>query len=261
MEVAISDMRDSSPSDLPLQAEPGTPLFVQLRDVLRSAILAGKLAGGERLPSEAALIRQYGVSRVTVRQALSDLQSQGLITTVNGKGSYVTRPDGSTANRSYVGILSSLRREGHQAAGKVLSHRNVKAAEDVARALRVPPGTTVGCIRILRYRDGRPFIIGANYLSVEMAERLAAEDLTVIDVAAALEARLGIRIGDVRMHAKAVAADAKTAKLLDYPLGAPILRVRSTAYSYDREPITYGDALCHGELCDLRFNFSGWRKS
>ncbi|MBP6813931.1 MAG: GntR family transcriptional regulator, partial [Burkholderiaceae bacterium] len=87
---------------------PHTPLFAQVREHLRRSILEGTLAPGDRLPSESALIDQHGVSRITVRQALADLQSAGLIDTVNGKGSFVTRPDHPTTLGPLVGILETM---------------------------------------------------------------------------------------------------------------------------------------------------------
>ena len=78
---------------MPLVADPDhgipQPLYAQIKEALRSRILEGHYKAHEQLPSESELIAAYGVSRITVRQALSDLQNEGLIFRVHGKGSFV----------------------------------------------------------------------------------------------------------------------------------------------------------------------------
>jgi GntR family transcriptional regulator len=130
-------MADASPRSAGPPAAGQSPLFVQVRDALRADILDGALGPGERLPSESALIERFGVSRITVRQALAELQSSGLVQTVNGKGSYVTRPGRGVAQGPLVGVLEAMRKRGHRARGRLLSHRVVKASRAVARHSRL----------------------------------------------------------------------------------------------------------------------------
>ena len=81
-------------------ADSPSPLFAQVRDSLKASIVSGTLAPGAKLPSEAELEQRFGVSRVTVRQALSDLQKQAIIEKVNGKGSFVSALSEATSVRS-----------------------------------------------------------------------------------------------------------------------------------------------------------------
>ena len=70
---------------------PTPSLFKRIESDLRQRILSNELAPGEKLPSESEMINIFGVSRITVRQALSDLQAAGLIEKINGKGSFVSK--------------------------------------------------------------------------------------------------------------------------------------------------------------------------
>jgi GntR family transcriptional regulator len=79
--VAIVDQRDP------------TPLYVQLAAILRDEIESGRLADGEAIPSETYLQEEHGVSRVTVRKAVALLRDQGLVYTIQARGSFVRRPD------------------------------------------------------------------------------------------------------------------------------------------------------------------------
>jgi GntR family transcriptional regulator len=74
------------------QTDP-TPLYVQLADILRDDIQSGRLAVGELVPSETYLQQQHGLSRVTVRKAMALLREQGLVYTIQARGTFVRRPD------------------------------------------------------------------------------------------------------------------------------------------------------------------------
>lgn len=74
------------------QTDP-TPLYVQLADILRDDIESGRLAVGEPVPSETYLQQQHGLSRVTVRKAMALLRGQGLVYTIQARGTFVRRPD------------------------------------------------------------------------------------------------------------------------------------------------------------------------
>jgi len=233
------------------------PLFAQVRDAVRSDILSGALRPGDRLPSESALIERFGVSRITVRQAIGELQTSGLVQTVNGKGSFVTRPGRGEAHGPLVGVLEAMRRRGITARGKLLSHRTIKATEVVARELDLATGSVVGAITVLRYRDEVPFVVGTTWCPVDTAERLANADLTESDVATAIEVELGLRHARTRVSVSALVADAKLAKQLAYEEGAAILRIRTTSIDYDGRPIAHSVTDCRADMMDYRVTLRG----
>jgi len=233
------------------------PLFAQVRDAMRDEILGGTLRPGDRLPSESALIARFGVSRITVRQAIAELQSAGLVQTINGKGSYVTRPGRGEANGPLVGILEAMRKRGYHARGQMLSHRRLKATREVARELEVPVGTPVGAVTVLRYRDDVPFVVGTTWCATGVAERLAAQDLTGQDVASAIEVGLGLRSARTRVRVGASLADEKLAKRLGIEIGAPVLRICTTTIGYDNRTIAYSDTDCRADMMEYRVTLRG----
>nr|MBF0684327.1 GntR family transcriptional regulator [Pseudomonas sp.] len=234
------------------ESGPDAPLFAQVRNVLRAAILSGELAAGQRLPSESELSLAHGVSRITVRQALADLQASGLVRTVNGRGSFVSEPDLPGDHGPLVGVLESMRKRGYQARGKLLSHRSVAASEAVARALRVQPGTPVGAVRVARYCNDLPFAVGTTYTSLELAARLAAENLVEQDMTTVLNSRLGVRMAATKVTVQAVAATAALARLLKREPGSPILRILTTSLDYERQAVAYGETDCNPDVMDYR---------
>ena len=231
---------------------PGTPLFAQVRDRLRGAILAGEVAPGDRLPSEGELVERLGVSRITVRQALAELQTEGLVSTVNGKGSFVTRPGRSAEHGPLMGVLAAMRKRGHPAVGRLLAHRIAKASAEVAAEFELPPGTRLGTLTIQRLCDGEPFAVGTSHGSPELVARIAAEDLAELDVAVVLEQRLGLRIARTKVRVSAVAADARVARRLGCARGAPVLRIHTTSFDFDDHPVLYAVTDCRPDVMDYR---------
>lgn len=236
---------------------PQAPLFAQVRDALRTQILRGALRPGERLPSEAALVERFGVSRITVRQALAELQATGLVQTVNGKGSYVTAPGRSEALGPFVGVLEAMRKRGHRAHGRMLRHEVVDAPAAVARELDLPVAAPVGAVTVLRFRDDLPFAIGTTWCSPSIAARIAAQDLAEHDVAYAIAAGLGLRSARTRVVVGARAADARLARRLRCERGAPVLHIVTTGVGHDGRPFTYSETDCRADLMDYRVTLHG----
>ncbi len=86
------------------------PLYSQLKELLRGRILDGVYPPLSRMPSENELGKAFDVSRITVRQALGDLQKEGLIFKIHGKGTFVARPKAFQASTRLVAPRSSRRR-------------------------------------------------------------------------------------------------------------------------------------------------------
>jgi DNA-binding GntR family transcriptional regulator len=152
------------------------PMHVQLAEVLRARIEAGEFAGGRKLPSEAALMEAHALSRTTVRAALKELQNQGLLRSASGRGYFVRefehfayRPQDDFRRDSTITDADSFT----QAAAKrnptqQINVQIAKATEDVARRMRIAPGTPVVIRRRLRFLDGVPFQINDSHYSLDL---------------------------------------------------------------------------------------------
>src|SRR4051795_3684976 len=143
------------------------PVFKQIADRLRAAIVAGELAPGARLPSEQELIDTLGVARGTIRQAMNLLRSEGLVRTEHGRGSFVRErpPVRRLAHdrfarrhreRGRAAYLAELEAEGRVADVEVLEVGRAKAPDDVAVWLQLPVGAEVRVRRRRSLADGEP---------------------------------------------------------------------------------------------------------
>ncbi|MCX5591757.1 GntR family transcriptional regulator [Alcaligenes endophyticus] len=234
-------MRLSISPSRPLDPTAHIPLFEQLKECLRQDILKLRLAPGQKLPSEQKMQQQFGVSRITVRQALSALQSDGLIETINGKGSFVTRP----ANAPRLGMLSGffdyMRSRGKVAQGRVLSVRKAPSSKLISDALKVPAGTVLTTIQSLRLVNDTPVTVGRIVAPCALAEQLLQADLDNEDVMTLLESDCHIRLESTHIEASAVTAGEVRARQLEIASGSPLLRIRFVPHDLSGKALIFAE--------------------
>ena len=236
---------------LPTESPSAVPLFAQVQASLRTDILKNRLPPGAKLPSEAALETSFGVSRITVRRALSALHAEGLIEKVNGKGSFVTRPEDAPRLGPLTGFYTHMRASGETARGKTLSVRETKASGVAADALRIAPGTPLLMATLLRFVNDEPFAYGVMQAEPALTRALLVEDLNVNDVMVVLESRLGYRLMSSHIEAGAVAAGKMRGRLLQVDEAAPLLRIRFTPHDATGKPLVFSEMYFRAD----RFNY------
>jgi GntR family transcriptional regulator len=223
------------------------PLFAQVETALRERILDNRLAAGDKLPSELELEREFGVSRITVRQALSALHAGGFIQKINGKGSFVTRPNELPRLGGLTGFYEHMRAQGHEAHGRTLSVRQVAAPAAAAEALGIEPGTTLMTMTTLRLVDDQPLAVGLTYGPPELIEALLREDTEANDVMVLLESRLGFRLRSTHIETSAVRAGKTRARQLGLEEDAPVLRIRFTPHDVTDRALCYSEMYFRGD--------------
>ncbi|MGY2489038.1 GntR family transcriptional regulator [Cupriavidus sp. CP313] len=219
------------------------PRFKEIENEIRQRIASNTWAPGAKLPSEAELVTEFAVSRITVRQALSGLHNAGLIEKVNGKGSFVTRPSDTPSLGALTGFYETGRARGQLAYGKLASVRLVRAPAHVAAALRLQPGEKVLSVATVRYWDDAAVAHFTLMGPEPLMRRLVQEDLETNDAMSLFESRLGYRFKEVAMEATAVAAPADVARRLGVAVGEPLLRLRSTPHDIEDTPLFCGELL------------------
>jgi len=223
------------------------PLFAQIEANLRERILDKRLAAGDKLPSELELEREFGVSRITVRQALAALHAGGLIQKVNGKGSFVTRPGDLPRLGGLTGLYDFMRAQGRKAHGRTLSVRQVAATAPIAHALRIPVDTPLTALTLLRLVDDEPLALGIIHGEPELMQALVREDVEANDVMSLLEGRLGFRLGSTHIETTAMRAGRTRARQLDVSEDAPILRIRFTPHDVTDRPLCFAEMHFRGD--------------
>ncbi|MCW7540187.1 GntR family transcriptional regulator [Aquabacterium sp. A7-Y] len=223
---------------------PALTLHSQIREALRAPILSGAWQPHDRVPSESALMAQYGVSRITVRRALGDLEKERLIFRVPGKGSFVAQTKSCQTLGRLQGFAEAMEALGHETYNRIVSLRCVAASAQVAERLRLAPGTAVTEIRRVRHLDRVPVSLDLSWLPAQLGERLAHEDLATRDIFSILENDCATPLGHADLVIDATLADAAIAPLLQVPAGAPVLRIERLTYTDRDRPIDYEHLYC-----------------
>src|ERR1051326_6852000 len=126
------------------------PLYHQLKCILMEAIEAGQLQPGQQLPNEAQLAGNYGISKITVRQALQGLAELGYISRQQGKGTFVSRPKLDQGPRELLSFNEEMRRHRMKPGSRVLDRHVAKAGERAAEALQIREAEPVFVLKRLR---------------------------------------------------------------------------------------------------------------
>jgi len=237
-------------------AEVPQPLYARLRDELRAGILDGRLRPHDKLPSENEMTATHGVSRITVRQALADLQKEGLIVRLQGKGAFVSQPRAAQGLNRLEGLAESLAPGGQAVHSKRLAMKALRAPADVAQALGLAPRTEVYQLSTLRYLDRQPLSVNVSHFVPGLGERIARIDLSGRDLLDVLEHDLRLRVGRADVEIAAEAMPARAAKLLQVDEGTPALRVVRLVRAEDGSPLHTETAVYRGDIFSYRLSLS-----
>jgi GntR family transcriptional regulator len=215
----------------PTRMRSATPLYTQIRETLRNRILDGTYTSHERMPSEHELVASFGVSRVTVRQALNDLKSEGLIFKIHGKGTFVAKPKAVQNLMRLEGFGEAMSRRGHETFSRVLGHRLMRAGKTIAPKLGLRDRDEVMEIRRVRYLDREPISLDVTYVPAAIGQRLIREDLPRRDIFLIMENDYGIALGNADLQIESMVADTELAPLLHVTPGTPILKIERLTYT------------------------------
>ncbi len=223
------------------------PLYAQLRDRLRADILQGRMKAHDKLPSENQLVTLHGVSRITVRQALSELEREGLIARHQGKGAFVT-PIRTTQNLERLqGLTEALSSRGQVVHSQRLSMKRLAASAEMARKLRLSVGDPVYRLTTLRYVDRQPVSVNRSEFPLALGERMVRLDLSGRDIIEVLEKDLGLHVMQAQLDISAIAMPQQEARWLSAAPGSPALRVHRCLSDDQGQPLQIETAIHRAE--------------
>ena len=203
------------------------PLYAQIVESLKRDIENGVYNATERIPAEAELAKQYNVSRITVRRAVDDLVSQGLVEKKQGKGTFICRQKFAKDIKNLQSFSEMCRHMNMKPGGRMLENKLVLADDKIQKQLNLEPGSYVVYISRLRTADGEPVAIEC------------------------LQEEAKVRVASSEKRIELCRATAEEAKLMKVKKGTPLLYIKSVTYTYDREPLYAGVQLFNGETCSF----------
>ncbi|MEQ1951178.1 GntR family transcriptional regulator [Mesorhizobium sp. CN2-181] len=201
----------------------GGPLYRQLADILRRPIAEGVLAVGEELPKEASIADHFGVSLITVRHALRDLEDSGLIRKRSAKPAVVAARD-AEAPVWHMANFTDIAAFARDASLNVLSYRR-ESPPLLQQYFGARKGEAGYCLRSVLKSGEEKKVYITTYFPAEVGERLSRRDFTDVLIFDTVQRKFGLRLAVAHMTVRAEVADATAAEVLDIEPGSALLIV------------------------------------
>lgn len=193
--------------------------------VLRDRILSGAVAFGAKLPTENELADLHGVSRVTVRRALGELERERLIERRRARGTRVIyRPSPAPVTADISGVLASLAEMGRHTTVKLISFDYVAAEGAVAQVLGIASDQLLQRSVRVRSVDGAPFSYLTTHVPESISVTFSKQELASRPLLELLE-RTGVKVESARQRISAILATREVAEALDVRIGSPLIEL------------------------------------
>ncbi|MBE2270147.1 MAG: GntR family transcriptional regulator [Anaerolinea sp.] len=224
------------------------PYYIQVKEALHGAIDQRVWLPGSQIPGEPELCRVFNVSRTVIRQALSEMEHEGVIVRRKGKGTFVAEPKiVESLVQKLTGFYQDMVERGHTPVTQVLKQQVIPASSKVAKRLSIPPETQVIEMERLRFVDDEPILLVTTYLPYDRCAPAADADFTGQSLYTFLEKECGLMITSGSRWLEAVLANEYEAQQLKVKAGAPLILIDSIAYLEDGTPIEYYHAVHRGD--------------
>jgi GntR family transcriptional regulator len=227
------------------------PRYYQIKQVIKKWILNDEIGMGQKIPSENELASSFHVSRLTVRQALSQLIQEGFLNSRRGDGTYVTDNAKllNSYNLEFSGFMDDLFYQISRSKTKSVEIKRKKLSRPVREKLKLPEKEKeIVQVKRVRFIADKSFAHTVNYLPVEIGERLTKKALMKKPMLQIMEQDFEIIFTEAFQTIEASFADQRLAEKLEVPPGSPILFVERIMYSKRRKPVELVQSSYRGDL-------------
>jgi GntR family transcriptional regulator len=211
------------------------PIYIQIAESIRRRIRSGKLRPGEQLESERQISGNFGVSLMTVRQALQGLEEEGLIERKHGSGTFVRTPP-IDWNR-LMGFTEQMAAQDTKAGSKWLACAIISAEPALAEQLQTSPGTPLLKIERLRLAGEEPVAVETCFLPQDLFPALEKKLVDRTSLFDLVEKDYRVRISHAEESIEAKLADRRIAKLLGITTLSPVLFLRQRLFADGKQPV------------------------
>jgi GntR family transcriptional regulator len=233
------------------------PAYAQLATIIRRQIAAGIYPPGEKIPSESSISRQYGLSLMTVRQAIGVLIEQGLVERIQGTGTFV-KPLTLTESRFDLDSVKQIFQDPARTHVKVLQLNLARVDSATAAKLRLPENARIILIRRLLFRDGAPIMFHEGRVRYDPSRPLVEAELNLGPLSDLFNGHGGGTVKKGQLGVLPTALDEEKAALLDRAVGTPTFRLEYIVYDFDDAPFGWGWFTTTPEVINLTANLGLW---
>ncbi len=207
------------------------PLYLQLEDDLKKKIENGLYLPGQTIPSENELVEMYGVSRITVREAISRLAAIGYLKKERGKGTFV-----QSANKlnERIGLITSFTEEigarGHLPKSKVLNFKIDKPPKRLAAKLQLEENERIIVLERLRFIDDEPFSITKDFVPERLVPGFLSKNFEEASLYHELENIYNFELSEAIEEVEATIPTKLQARLLNIHHSSAVIQIHRVVY-------------------------------
>lgn len=225
------------------------PLTEQVYERLLADIESGEYLPDSKIPSEHELQRMYGVSRSTVREAVSQLVAAGLLRRYQGRGTFVQAPHILEPIGTITSFAEQVHSRGMAHEARVVRCEVIQPPRHVRLRLNLGSEQTTTYLERLRRADGVIVALSRDYVPASVAPGLSVESLVEQSLYRGLEQHYGIQLRSAEEEVEAIIPTRRAARLLEMPRGLPVLFLRRATFGTTPEnrslifPVHYVETL------------------
>ncbi len=228
-------MKHRSAADEP---DSKAPLHIRIRESIRRQVRNGELIDESgRLMTEAELVKHFGVSRITIRNAIRPLVDEGMFARERGRGTFLRSNQPENWMGRLMGFSETVKDAGYEPGARVL-HKGMTNRHDEGVRERLRQ-RAVWELKRLRLADRIPIAVEHAFYPPEIGLELERRDLTSIVMYRVFEAELGIEVREASQTIGAALADDVAAELLGVPVGSPLLSMERLTLSAGDRPVEF----------------------
>jgi GntR family transcriptional regulator len=213
------------------QKKSGVPLYLQIKEHLLSKIDAGVWPEEAMIPTESELCAEYGVSKITVREAIKLLVHDGRLSRIAGKGTFITPQKIEQRLNRFFSFTRWAQQNGLEPASRILKVETSPADVHIARHLDIPEQEPVTRIERLRLGNNEPLMLEVIWLPAALCPDIHLQDLSNVPLNDILQSVYGIALVKARESIEPQMADDYMSKLLSIEREVLLLHVEHTAYA------------------------------
>jgi len=238
------------------------PLYRQIAAAIEKSIQKGIYSEGAIIPPEKEFAESYGVSRVTVRQAMQSLLDKDLIIRRPGLGTFVRRKVITQTMDELLGFYPSLLKRGLKPKIQILEYRVVSPDREVAKNLNLPPGEEI--LRLVRqyYLNRRVLVTIEMNIPYFLAQHWTEKEAALKNSFRLLQEHAGVKIQNAVIKIRASLASREIGEMLKIPRESPVLELRRLTFSAGQKPVEYATLFFPGDSYELtaQLEAADWRK-
>lgn len=211
------------------------PIYIQIEDIIKDRILANEYKIGDVIPSERELSAQFDVSRMTVRQSITNLVNDGLLFREKGRGTFVAKPKLEQPLQGLTSFTEDMRARNMVPSSHILHFEKIIPSIDITRELQLELGEEVFYVIRIRHADDTPMAIERTYIPVKIYPQLDADKLSG-SWYSLIENAFQQKIGNAIQLMEAAIVTKEDSKFLQIAQTAPVLIIKRTSYLQDGTP-------------------------